>query len=1176
VLSIGRLGAAGGADYYLDKVANSVDDYYLGRGEAPGRWIGAAANRLGLSGEVEPDALRNLLVGMSASGDDLGARLTVGRRPGYDLTFSAPKGVSLLWALGPEDVRESISIGHDRAVVAVLDRLSKETAFVRRGAGGHQLLESNGFIGAAFRHRTSRAGDPQLHTHVVVPNLVEGVDGKWSAPDGRHLFTWAKTAGTLYQSALRSELSPLGLAWHVRRSGLGELAGIPTPILRSFSTRRADIEAAMEARGLESHRTARTATLATRTRRTSRGAVDDVLRERWREELDEIELPGGAGARRPVTIDDVTGALGMEHPVPPGPDDIEAAFQSLLGEHGVSLDDWEIDESSIVERETLATRAMPVTLLGSTFSGRDALSAVARAFDVTPEAAVALTADLLKRDTVVRVLPDPTVDEGKIRTKQGRVVPATSGDRRYTTTELLAAEQRITESAVARIGAGTGQVAAELAAQVLGLHGHLDVEQAAGVRALLTSGNGYDLVMGHAGTGKSTMLGAARIGWEEAGFRVIGTAVAARTAADLEGGTGIPSSSLTQLLADLREGGGLTSRHVIVVDEASMVGTRPLDQLRSYVDAAGAKLVLVGDNRQLSSIDAGGSLRTLSGELGDHVVTLTTNRRQTGTDQQWERDALVALREGKVAPAVTAYAENGRVTITGTIDEARQRIVEDWWAVHQDPATRHQTTAILAVRRSDVAALNEMVRSRRQSAGELGEELRIGTKAFSVGDRVVFERNQRVEAADRTDSDRRAAQVRLRNGTFATVVDVVNPTDSALTREGDVARNPDMFQGDVDWNPDKPRGDVARGFEGQARSEPTGSLVVQLDDGQRAILPVTYLESSTSLGYALTVFRSQGITVDHTFGIGGDSLYQEAGYTQLSRGRLSNNVYVTAPENPRWEIGHHADDLKQRDALQSLADALAQSREQTMARDRLPTWSALSQNELDAAYREHAALGRWIAEHAPADVTRQLADAYIRTVDDSGVGLADPRAQDNVKELVASQRQRELWVATHRTEIATWSQLDQDLRRHEYRLGQAAGYSQPDHTMKALGPLPERITEVERWQSAAGAIEAYRVRWGLDTAEALGPEPVDPEQRAHWEQAVGVIESAGFDPPDTWWDPDGSRLAGLWDQLDALQAGRADAARGAGTTLAGFEWGRDDDRGYDNDYGYDRDDGYGL
>ena len=118
--------------------------------------------------------------------------------------------------------------------------------------------------------------------------------------------------------------------------------------------------------------------------------------------------------------------------------------------------------------------------------------------------------------------------------------------------------------------------------------------------------------------------------------------------------------------------GGLTTRHVVVLDEAAMVGSRPLDELRSYVDAAGAKLVLLGDNRQLSSIDAGGALRSLSSELGSHVVTLTINRRQAGSDQQWERDALVALRHGDVTPAVEAYVEHGRVTITTTIDEARQ------------------------------------------------------------------------------------------------------------------------------------------------------------------------------------------------------------------------------------------------------------------------------------------------------------------------------------------------------------------------------------------------------------------------------------------------------------------------------------------------------------------------
>ena len=216
-----------------------------------------------------------------------------------------------------------------------------------------------------------------------------------------------------------------------------------------------------------------------------------------------------------------------------------------------------------------------------------------------------------------------------------------------------------------------------------------------------------------------------------------------------------------------------------------MVGSRPLDQLRSYVDAAGAKLVLVGDNRQLSSIDAGGALRTLSNELGDHVVTLTTNRRQGGSDQQWEREALVALRDGDVAPAVHAYAEHGRVTITGTIDQARQHIVEDWWAVHHD-----HTTAILAVRRADVAALNDMVRARRQAAGELGEEITFGDQGVQrrrPGDLREEPAGRRPARPDRT---RAADMVRLRNGTFGTVVGVIDPAGNALTREGDVPRSP--------------------------------------------------------------------------------------------------------------------------------------------------------------------------------------------------------------------------------------------------------------------------------------------------------------------------------------------------------------------------------------------------
>jgi conjugative relaxase-like TrwC/TraI family protein len=1160
MLSIGKLGAAGGAEYYLDKVANSVDDYYLGRGEAPGRWIGKTAEVSGLAGTVDPRALRNLLAGLSATGESLGLQLRPGRLPGYDLTFSAPKGVSLLWAFGSGDVADAVSAAHDRAVAAVLDHLSTEACFSRRGRDGRNLSEAGGFIGAAFRHRTSRAGDPQLHTHVVVPNLVQGTDGKWSAPDGRHLYTWKMTAGTLYRSALRAELAPLGLRWQVGRNGLGELCDIPKTILRAFSKRRVDIEAAMAERGVVSSKAAEKAAMATRARKPGVTGRADVLRDGWREQLSTIELPDGEGGSRPATVDDVTVALGNDPTVQPGNEETGAILGLLAGEKGVSLDDWEIDDAAPSHSATGPdSRAMPVTLLGSTFTRRDALSAVARAFDVTPIQAVALTTTFLDRGDVVRVLAEPDAPGEHVRTRSGQLIPLTSGDRRYTTTELLAAEQRIISSATERIGVRAAQVAPALVDQVLQRHPHLDGEQAAGLHKLLTSGNGYDLVVGQAGTGKSTMLSAARMGWEEAGFRVIGTAVAARTAADLEAGTGIPSSSLSHLLADLREAGGLTSRHVIVVDEASMVGSRSLDQIRRHADASGAKVVLVGDNRQLSSIDAGGALRTLSTELGADVVTLTTNRRQAGADQEWEREALASLRSGDVVPAVHAYVDHGRVTITGTIDEARQRLVEDWWAVHHD-----HTTAILAVRRVDVRALNEMVRTRRQANGELGEEIRFGDKTFSVGDRIIFEQNQRVREPG---AETGRTSIRIRNGTFATVIGgVADPAlasaDNGPTREGDVVQS---------------KGDVVMEAPNEARTGSKAEIVVELDDGRRAVLPRSYVESSTSLGYALTVFRSQGITVDHTFGLGGDSLFQEAGYTQLSRGRLSNNLYVTAPENPRWEVGHHGDGTDRRDALDSLVDALDRSREQVMAIDRLPETTVLPPDDLAATYHQHSVLGDWLNDHAPADVTDRLAAALERDQEARATGRDRERATRDLAAMAAAQRLRNQWVSRHQEEITSWSRMEGTLRRYEYRLGRAATYTSPKHLTDLLGPLPDRLSATERWQTAAGSIEAYRTRWNITDTTTIGPEPSDPRQSDHWRTTVATMGAAGFltDQGSPGVESERGSLASYWEAMRSADRSReADRLRDddAGEPTPERHVRKRQDRGFDRG----RDSGFGM
>ena len=315
----------------------------------------------------------------------------------------------------------------------------------------------------------------------------------------------------------------------------------------------------------------------------------------------------------------------------------------------MSLEHYDLDDR-------LGPRALPLTLLASTFSRRDALAAVARAFDVT----------------TAEASPSPTscsparAWSGSSPTRVPWTSAATGATRRWRCWASSTASCDPPRPHRMRLG----WVAPDIAGRVIERHPHLDLEQADGVRELLTSGNGLDVVIGQAGTGKSTMLGAARVGWEEAGYEVIGVAVASRTAAALEACTGIPSSSLARSWPISRDRRA-HHRTWSWSTRRRWWGADRLDQLRQHVDVAGAKVVLVGDNRQLSSIDAGGALRTLSRELADHVVNLTTNRRQAGVDQAWERDALVALRTGDLGPAVCAYVEHGRVTITDSIDVAR-------------------------------------------------------------------------------------------------------------------------------------------------------------------------------------------------------------------------------------------------------------------------------------------------------------------------------------------------------------------------------------------------------------------------------------------------------------------------------------------------------------------------
>ena len=250
-MTIAKMGV-GQEGYYLSKVASGLEDYYSGAGETTGRWIGRGSARLDLDGEVGSASLRALLSGMAPDGNSrLSGRPGRVHTPGWDMTFSAPKSVSILYGLGGVAVAQQVAEAHEAAVDEALRWLEQHaTVSRRRFAGQVVTVKGEGLVVAAFRHRTSRLGDPQLHTHALAANVVERDDGSWGALDSRPLYRQAKTAGFLYQAVLRAQLTErLGVGWGEVANGVAEIAGTNETLLALFSKRRAQIVESVAAAG---------------------------------------------------------------------------------------------------------------------------------------------------------------------------------------------------------------------------------------------------------------------------------------------------------------------------------------------------------------------------------------------------------------------------------------------------------------------------------------------------------------------------------------------------------------------------------------------------------------------------------------------------------------------------------------------------------------------------------------------------------------------------------------------------------------------------------------------------------------------------------------------------------------------------------------------------------------
>ena len=292
--------------YYASEVADGREDYYR-EAEVPGRFLGRGAGALGLAGEAVTTEALERLFGHGADprdGRSLGrgfAEKDPRRVAGFAVTFSPPKSVSVLWALGSEVERHAVLEAHRVAVEEAFGFLEDHAAFTRRGRNGVHQVDTEGFVAASFTHRTSRAADPQLHTHVLIANKVRAEDGAWLAIDARELFAHQRAAGMLYKSALRAELTrKLGVAWtEVDEKGIAEVEGVPEALVAHWSTRRREVEElarqliaekeAARGRSLSANdRAACFQVAAYRTRAPKAGAeiLTIELRARWRTEAE--------------------------------------------------------------------------------------------------------------------------------------------------------------------------------------------------------------------------------------------------------------------------------------------------------------------------------------------------------------------------------------------------------------------------------------------------------------------------------------------------------------------------------------------------------------------------------------------------------------------------------------------------------------------------------------------------------------------------------------------------------------------------------------------------------------------------------------------------------------------------------------------------------------------------
>lgn len=1118
--------------------------YYSEAGTPPGRWLGSAVRALG-AGQILPEmevteSQLALLIGLgrdpvtgaalgraypefnslaerikervadldpeltSEDREDETARIeaeeaaTGSRRAvaGYDFTFSVPKSVSVLWGVADATTQVRILDAHHAAVTEVLDFLEREVAATRTGVANHNGAVAQvgvaGVAAAAYDHWDSRAGDPQLHTHLVISQKVQTLlDGRWRSLDGRPMHAAVTALSAHYNAVLADHLTrELGLEWERRERGADrnpqwEIAGVGDEVIAEFSGRTRDIEREKD-RLIDHYVTAHgrrpsektivrlraQATLATRPEKELHSLAD--LSAVWRRRA--ARLVGGDATKWAGSL--TAGRAGA----PLRADEVSLA---AVGRIAARVVDAVSEKRATWRRWNLWAEASKQTMDVRFASTEDR------------EAIVGLIVEAAEHESISLTPPELAISPDEFRRPDGTSVFRPRHSTVYSSTAVLAAEDRLLARADDRSGP---VVPAAVVDRVAGrsMQGHqLSRQQIAALESIATSGRRVDVLVGPAGAGKTTAMRALRAGWMRVHGRgsVVGLAPSAAAAQVLADDLGVACDNTAKWLHEYDRGRAILRRgQLVIVDEASLAGTTTLDRITTIASVAGAKVLLVGDGAQLQSVDAGGAFTLLTSRRSD-TPTLTEIHRFT---QPWEQAASLELRDGQVE-VIDTYARHHRLA-EGTTEAMLDAAYDAWLA-----DTRIGKTSVLVTEATAaVHALNSRARAERIVAGDIadGRDVELADDArASVGDLVITRRNDR----------------RLR------------------TPRGAWVHNGDR------WNVTDVRAD--------------GSMVVRRLGHRWAattVLPPDYVREHVDLGYAVTAHRAQGMTVDTAHVVVSGSTTRENLYVSMTRGRDSNIAYVTldqpddshtAPEPDQAsahtvlygvlrhsgvEISAHQTIEAEQNAAASIAQQAAEYETLAAAAQRSRWSELLHDSELTLAQVNDVLTSE---AFGPLASELRRAEANGHDVKLLLAGVVAQHSLDDAEDVAAVLRYRlahaqstggrrrecsthfmaglipvalEPMDAEHRTALSQRQHLIET--RAQYLAHQAA--EAKPAWLRRVGQPPTPARERDRWLASLATVAAYRDRYVVTSAMPLGGKPATDTQRRDRLRAAEALRHA--------------------------------------------------------------------